>query len=183
MLLKKNKTARIIADFLSYMFVMINVCVVKILPLKLVLRMGKIFGTIAYYMAKEHRKVGYDSLRTALGKSVDEPKTVIKKCFNLMGETLFEAVYYSIRKIDPTEHIQVIGQENLINALEKGKGVVCVTAHMGNFAVMMYGLQRYGYKTHTMLRPLKNKYVNKLVAGFMEGRQVHPIFSYPRNVT
>jgi len=56
---------------------------------------------------------------------------------------------------------EIIGLNNLDNALEKGRGVILVTAHLGNWEVGGLKLASMGYKVQAIMREQSQKRINE----------------------
>jgi KDO2-lipid IV(A) lauroyltransferase len=76
--------------------------------------------------------------------------------------------------------VRIRGRQHLDDALASGKGVIALTAHLGNFAVMHWALARCGYAVSVMQRPIKNKKINAYLTGLEERMGVIPLYSHPR---
>lgn len=176
----KKKILKFLIYIPIYIILLFVLIVLVILPLQAILLLGRLLGSLLYFFASKHRKVAYESLKIAFGDSIDDPKKIIKNEFSMMGEQLLETLFYAVRKQDSKAKIRVVGEENLLAAHKKGKGIICVTAHMGNFPITMCAVKRYGINSNIMLRPLRNKIFSTVVSKLMENIKIWPIFSYPR---
>lgn len=175
----KKKIRQFFEAVLLYPLTIFILFIIRISPLNIALAVGRFYGHLAYIFVKRHREVSYETIKTALGKDVKESKQIVKACFVNFGEILVETLYYAIHRIDINKRINIVGEEHLKNAIEKDKGVICVSAHMGCFSLAMYTLQLYGIKTNMMLRPLRSRFFGKIVKNLMDGRDVISIFSKP----
>jgi len=57
------------------------------------------------------------------------------------------------------QEIAVVGKEHLEKALAKGKGVIVLSAHLGNFFLVGMRLAIEGYPTHVLVNPPNNRYL------------------------
>jgi KDO2-lipid IV(A) lauroyltransferase len=160
--------------------VMIFSGLVRLVPFQAALVVGRSVGIASYFLFLRHRRAAFDSLATAFGSDLKQIRVVAGRCFLMMGEALFETIYYALRKDAVLGRVRIVGEEHLKAALSKGKGVVCLTAHFGNFPIMMYALRESGYSVNTMLRPLRAEQTSVFLERLMLGRSIMPIFSYPR---
>ena len=63
--------------------------------------------------------------------------------------------------------IDICGKEHLENALRKGKGVIALGAHLGNFVLVGTRLGLEGYRCHTLFRFPKDARIEDLIAKFL----------------
>jgi len=63
--------------------------------------------------------------------------------------------------------IEIRGKEHLENALRKGKGVIALGAHLGNFVLLGTRLGLEGYRCHTLFRFPKDVRIENLIAKFL----------------
>src|SRR3954466_4171343 len=125
-------------DTLLYYIALAFVKFLQSLPLRLVARIGRAGGGVAYSIDKRHRKVALSNLTAALGseKSTAEIQEIAKENFKRLGENYCSAIKtsaMSIEKMSP--HLETKGGEVLAKAYEKNpkqKWVIAV-GHFGNF--------------------------------------------------
>jgi KDO2-lipid IV(A) lauroyltransferase len=75
---------------------------------------------------------------------------------------------------------ELVNKENLDKALAKGKGVILVSAHFGNFISMIVRLTCEGYKAGAIMRPLKDERFERFLSGERDRFKIHTIKSIPR---
>jgi len=154
----------------------------RLFPHKLFLLIGRAFGQAFYFLSGRHRKTARETMTRAFGAEfVKKNVKLIRDTFSDTLEMLFEMMFYASRKVNPANLIAVEGEENLREALAKGKGVIAVTAHMGCFPTMMATLAMRGHPIHVMMRPLKNEGLGRHADRIMHSYNVTPIYSYPRD--
>jgi len=139
---------------------------------------GYLLGVIFY----KHRKVAFLGLKSAFGreKSPREIKRIIWECFVFMAKSAGELFYlvhkpYFARKIVRIKNIEILDR-----ALNAGKGVILVSAHFGNFPLMLVKLSLEGYKTSVIMRPLKEGRVEDIFEVEKARIGIETILSIPR---
>ena len=75
------------------------------------------------------------------------------------GKTFIEYVFLNIFKKKDT-HIEILGEENLINILENKKPVIFVSGHFANYELMSMEITKRQIKLATIYRPLNNFFLN-----------------------
>ena len=75
------------------------------------------------------------------------------------GKTFIEYVFLNIFK-KKDNHIEILGEENLINILENKKPVIFVSGHFANYELMSMDITKKQIKLATIYRPLNNFFLN-----------------------
>ena len=110
------------------------------LPMGLVGRLGKAFGSLVFTLAGGERRKTLQSIRTAFPRDFNggQVEQLARAVWVGLGRNLFETVHWLSW---PPERIaaQVArnrGWENAEKALARGKGALIVTAHLGNWELL-----------------------------------------------
>jgi Kdo2-lipid IVA lauroyltransferase/acyltransferase len=139
-------------------------------------------GGLLWLVFFKHRKTAFAGLESAFGKdkSPQERKQIVWECFIFMAKSAGE-LFYLIRKPYLARSIVRINNlEVLDKALEAGKGVILVSAHFGNFPLMLVKLSLEGYKTAVIMRPLKEGRVEEIFEAERARIDIETILSIPR---
>ena len=115
---------------------------------------GKI-GLLAYLILKKYRDITLENLRRALGseRTEKELKVIARNVFENLGKNAFELV--RAPRINAKNIDKLVDFENshiLDEAFAKGKGVLIITAHFGNWELMAATLRIKGYPGVTVGR-------------------------------
>jgi len=113
--------------------------------------------------------------------SLKEKKKIVRFYFSFMAQSTFELLFF-VKNSHHLENIQIEGKENLEKALEKKKGVLLLTAHLGNFPLMLLKLAKEGYPINIVARPMRDKDTDDYVNSLRTKVGVKTILSYPRKV-
>ncbi len=148
-------------------------CIVGYLPLPLLLWSGRRLGRIAYRLDKRRRKITLRNLEDSFGdeKTPAELRAIAVSVFENMGMNVFELCRIPwLRKGDIAGYVSCEGIENLLEARRKGKGIILITGHFGNWELLaaFYGL--IGYPVNIVVRDLDNKVAD----GFMRWVRTRP---------
>ena len=122
------------------------------IPFPILTKVGAWLGGIYYPVDGKRKKIGLDNLRLALGEdhSDQELKTILKSVYRNMGSALMEfAAIPRMSKEAIRKRIRMVGREKLEASKQEGRGVVLLTAHIGNWelnaqCVAAYGFPLYG---------------------------------------
>ncbi|MBU1726659.1 MAG: lysophospholipid acyltransferase family protein [Candidatus Omnitrophica bacterium] len=163
----------------------INFCslIIRVIPSRYLYSFACAISSIGYKLASSQRKVGLESLRIAFGneKSQDELGKIAKDSFTNMSKSAIELIFLIDKPAQLKDRIKISGKENLDQALSKGKGVILVSAHFGNFPLLLARLSQEGYKSSGIMRPMRDPRVEKMFFDKRMKYGVRTIYSQPRN--
>lgn len=120
---------------------------------------------------KRYRKVAHANLQRAFGDEWDERRRTetVRACFGHIGTTLMEFLWMPRLQGEAIDQrIGVEGQEHFEAAFARGKGVILVTAHFGNWEIMGPKLIRHGYKLNIISRDADDPGINQLINGIRQ---------------
>ncbi|MEK6656824.1 MAG: lysophospholipid acyltransferase family protein [Nitrospirota bacterium] len=152
-------------DWLIYLFLKLLISFFKILPRQSALKAGETLAIIVYYLSSRHRKITLDNLSSAY-KDIDEKKRegFAKSSFKNLGRVAAEFARMTSYNRDFIEKIiDIEGWENFEEAKKKGKGIVFLTGHLGNWELMAYSQSLRGNHGNIIARPLDNPVVEGFV--------------------
>ncbi len=142
---------------------------------------GKIAGLSAYnFIALRHRRIALDSLSIAFpGLSRKERERIARDFFVFMAQSSLETIMF-LKDFKYLDNVRIEGREFLDEALEKRRGVILLTAHMGNFPLMSLKLASLGYPVWVMARPMRDPQAGDYIHSLRTQAGIKTIFSYPR---
>jgi KDO2-lipid IV(A) lauroyltransferase len=125
---------------------------------------GKTLGMIIYYLDIPHRRIVVRNLKFAFPEwNEDEIAKTARRVFWNLGVTIFEIIqmaFYS--KEDFLRNIKITGEEHLLKAVGEGKGVIIISAHLGNWeAASLFSPSYFGYPVTVVARNIESGVVNK----------------------
>jgi len=163
----------------------LNICslIVRVIPTGYLYIFAGDIASLAYVFAAKQRKIALESLDIAFGreKSRQEIEKIAKDCFIYMAKSAVELMFFFDKPQILKIKVDIEGRQNLDSALSRGRGVVLVSAHFGNFPLLLGRLAVDGYKVCGIMRPMHDARVEKI---FLEKRDrygVRTIYSQPRN--
>jgi len=122
---------------------------IRVLPEKVSFFIVLVFSNCVYLSMRKRYTVAFRNLRFVFGgeKSEAEIKRMLKSVVNELAKNYWELIaLYRNRARGIRDAVRIEGKENLAGALEQGKGVIAVSAHLGNFAIVCGRLTAEGYK-------------------------------------
>jgi len=140
---------------------------IKLLPRKACLTLGSMLGRMVYCFDKKHREIALKNLHIAFGEEMpaSEKKRLAQCSFEHFGKALFDTLKFSSLTEEKKEALLSIdGEEHIRNALDKGKGVLLLTAHYGNWELGIIPLSKLG-EFYVIARALDiDRFENELLA-------------------
>lgn len=137
---------------------------------------------IAFQLTIRQRRIAEESMDIAFGDELtsQEKKFLIKKCFKNFGMGMTEMLYFMAHPECVDKNVIVEGLQYLDDALKEGKGVIAVTAHYGNFPLMMLAIAKFGYDVSSIIRPARDKELAEYLLKKKKEHGVHAIYAIPR---
>jgi KDO2-lipid IV(A) lauroyltransferase len=134
------------------------------------LRLGAVLGRFIFRILPRERKKALNSLQTAFPeKSENERLLIAQKSFENLGKSFFELIFYSKNPHLPLDDfITVEGLEHFDQVLLQGKGVIAVTAHVGNWELLGMYIARKGYPVTAVAREINNEGIDQLMIEFRQ---------------
>lgn len=133
-------------------------------------RLGRFMGWAGYHMAGKQRAIADYQLRMALPEVSDaERPAFIKRNFAHMGMTICEALGQRRIRAQESRWVHMRGEEVLLRAHARGKGVMLITAHTGNWELIPIAMERLKLQTVVVVRGMPNPRINKLMRGLRQG--------------
>jgi len=147
--------------------------------LRLVARLGRAGGAIAYQLDGRHRRVAIQNLQMCFGdeKSSAEIHAIAKEHFLRLGENYCSAVKTAVMGPEAMKrHFEFVGAEKITPYRPGGGPQSCVVAigHFGNFELYVrFGEFIRGYKPAATYRALKQPGINRVMQSLRERSGCH----------
>jgi len=149
------------------------------IPLKTGKHLGNILGGLWFFLDKRHRKITKNNLLLAYKKekSNRQLSALARRVFNNTVRMIFEyAWFYNSEPKYGSDLIRVKGLKHLEKAHAKGKGVILLSAHMGNWEIGAALAAISRLPISIVYRKIKSKPVDLIV---QQNRQKMGVKLYP----
>ena len=147
------------------------------LPLRSAQRVGRILGSLAFWIARSERRKAlaniaiafpeWDSLRRHL---------TIRAMFRHLGMSVMEIAW--LPKLTPAlrERTTIVeGIDRVLSIIDSGRGVVIFTAHCGNWEWLAIATGLFGRPTSVLQRERDQPEMNRYITNVRAGAGVHSI--------
>lgn len=156
--------------------------IISRLPYQAVRLSSPVFIAIGRNLIKKKKRIILDNLHIAFGgeKTEQEINGIVNSWFDSIGSAMIELMYFLNHPQKITGKVVIEGKVNLDEALKKGQGAILLSAHFGNFPLMLWRMALAGYKTNCIMRRMRDEQFEKYVSDFGNENGVRTIYSMPR---
>lgn len=112
------------------------IAVARALPAGAAARLGEALGWLWYRMLPVRRSVVRTNLRRALALSPTEAEPIVRAMYLHLGRSFVELLRFGARPL-PAGLVHAEGRAHLEGALAAGRGVLVLTAHLGNWELLV----------------------------------------------
>jgi KDO2-lipid IV(A) lauroyltransferase len=155
--------------------------IVCLLPYKGVLWLGKNLGKLYYHIAARQRRRALQQMQESLGISYEAAEEKIASLFVKLGQTFLEMLYMPALNPETMQQYATIENRHyLADAVAQGRGVVLLTAHMGNWEWLGAFLALAGFPLAAVIKRQPNDQHTRILN---EYRQLVGIEIFARGTT
>jgi KDO2-lipid IV(A) lauroyltransferase len=151
-------------EWIQYAILLSFIRLINIFPFRMSLKFFSGIGLLLYLFDKRHRNVALENLSFAFSdKSNAEIKKIAKKSFKNIGLTIEEIARIVKEGKDFINDItEYEGINNIEKAMKKEKGVIIMSAHLGNWEIGALAIGKK-WKFNSVVRPLDNRLLNEFL--------------------
>ncbi len=180
---KKFFLGRFLEIHLGYLLFRFSTFWVKCLPVEFLASCGGKLGLLAFHLFRGWRRVAFANLNLALGreKGKDEIYWICRELFRNIGKDMLEVYrcpdfkdgyFKTLVRFEGTQHLN--------DALNQGKGVIALSAHLGNFPLMGARLAHEGYPLSLVARDPENPKIARAITALRDAVGMESIPDEPR---
>jgi len=138
----------------------------KLIPLKLAYFIGDRFGDLFYYVIRTRKNVAYRNLSAYFQneKSDREIKKIIHQNYRHFGRVLMEfARLPLLKRATILDQIPIYNIQLVTEAISRGKGLIILSGHFGNWEYMAAALANVGTELYCVFKEQKNLAVDNII--------------------
>lgn len=158
-------TIKKIRHFLEYILLLGVGVIAQILPRRYMLFWGARLGDAVFYCIPIRKTITIDNIARAFPeKSAREHRIIARGTYRNLGKIALE--HLCMPSLSKEELVRIIDMDNreiLDNALNRGKGVIFVGGHFGNWEYTGCGVGSAGYPMSFVVAGIANPYIDKKV--------------------
>lgn len=137
---------------------------ISLLPYSMVLAVGSHIGKLYYRIAAKQRKRALAQIKESLNLSDTAAENTIRSLFIKLGQTFLEVMYMpALTPARAKELVEIENRHYLADALGQGKGVVFLTAHIGNWEWLGATLAMDGFPMTSVIRRQPNDQYTRIL--------------------
>ena len=144
-------------DEILYQILRVIFLLIGLIPKKVSRFMADVLGLLWYDLDARHRTIALNNLEKALGNEMNkrELKMLSKRIFKNITLIVFELGWaMHLKRKDLPRHFSLKGVANLHKAHAKGRGVLVLLCHIGNWELLVGGIALTGYRSSALYRKL-----------------------------
>ena len=148
---------------LEYILFICFATLVRALPRTLAFNLGKQFGQVARHFQSRRVTIARDNLQNAFpDMPAEEIAKTIKAMFRHLGIGFVDMLRIDLYRgqQDLDRYFQIKDKENLIEALELGRGCIIVSGHVGFWEAGTFFMPMLGFTTEVVAKPMRNPLVD-----------------------
>lgn len=127
-------------------------------------RFGTVLGLLGFHVVRFRRRMVERAIRGALGLDRGDPMIRRLARANFVHYGLLVVEILRLRRIIEGElerEVRFVGMEHLEMARAQGKGVLALTAHLGNYDLLAVAVTCAGYPVSFISKRVKNKHIER----------------------
>ena len=162
--------------FISYLAILIISFFFNIIPRKISLLLGKIFGITLYHIFPIRKKVAFKNIADSF------PEFTHKQCINIIKQTYIHfgmilVDFLRTKQLNEKNIKKIVNMnEETIEILNKYAGSIIMTGHIGNWEYFLPAFGLNNLKFSIVAQTIKNRYLNKLFLKIRTLKNVEIIF-------
>jgi len=137
------------------------------LPLRLSWKLAEFLGQVWFQVDRRHRQIALSNLKIAWGDELNgnERRTIARRNFIHLARVVLELPYLcKLTSDDLDGFVSFHGIEHFKGALNKGRGVLLLASHFGNWELMALAFSLRYFPINIVVRPLDNRFLDKLIS-------------------
>jgi Kdo2-lipid IVA lauroyltransferase/acyltransferase len=136
----------------------------EVLPRPAALQVGRLLGEIVWRCNPRLRERVRANLQRVTGSVSEDSREFGRLCLRTMGSNAVD--FLRLPRLDRTaleRMVRVEGEEHLVRALARGRGVVVATGHVGNWELLAAYYARRGFPVHVLARSIRDARFDRFV--------------------
>jgi KDO2-lipid IV(A) lauroyltransferase len=151
--------------------------VVRRLPLGAARALGAILGHVAWHVLRRERRRAIDNLAQAFPEwPPGKRRATARAMFHHLGKLLFEMLWlpsFDAALRDRTT--EVVGLEQFLALMKRGRGAIAITAHHGNWEWAAHCVASYGIDLTALQRERNEADINRFITELRAGAGIRTI--------
>ncbi len=162
---------------LTFAFVKTLMSAVGALPRRAALRLFSTLGALAFYLLPKARVTTEVNLSMAMpGLSGRELRRMARRVWSDLGRNCVDVLRFPRTGWEDLDKlVRVEGLGILEEAVSRGRGMIAVTGHIGNWEMLAAYFSMKGYPLSVLARPLRDDRLEKMLDGIRRQKGMRPV--------
>ena len=170
---KKKKKRSKAKDFALYLVVRAFVSIFRLLPLKVCMLLGRPLAYAAYLVDRKRRSIAKENLRNAYGDELSgsQIQEIIRRSYLHLTSVGIDFIKLPriVNRNNWRNYFEVEGLDFAKKAREKGKGIIFVSAHVGNWEVLGCAMEfLFHQPVHSIAKHMENPFNDRFFTQLRE---------------
>lgn len=155
-----------IGDYILYMLTKGFLAILRIIPFSVGEGWARVTAGLAYHLMPRRRNLAVQHLKIVFGqvKSDEEIRKILKEYYYNFLISLVELAHFiHWDKKEIQKRVKIDGIENYEKAKKRGKGIIGIGGHIGNFALMAHALSALIEPGYFVFKMGKNSRINGFI--------------------
>ncbi|HEX7705414.1 MAG TPA: lysophospholipid acyltransferase family protein [Thermoanaerobaculia bacterium] len=163
-----SQTLRAYRERALYRLLAVLTALGRRIPLRVGQRLGRGLGWLAWHLVRKERRKALANIRIAFPEwSEEKREETVRAMFRHFGTSVFEIAW--LWNMDPAirgQFTEYEGAEAVLEYLDRGEGIVMITAHCGNWEWLAIAVGLLGRPTSVLQRERDNPRMNRYIIDF-----------------
>jgi Kdo2-lipid IVA lauroyltransferase/acyltransferase len=163
-----NQTLRAFREWASCHLLALLTAIGRRIPLRVGQSLGRGLGRLAWHLVRKERRKALENIRIAFPEwSEQKREETVRAMFRHFGTSVFEIAW--LWNMDPAireQFTEYEGAETVLEYLDRGEGIVMVTAHCGNWEWLAIAVGLLGRPTSVLQRERDSPRMNRYIIDF-----------------
>jgi KDO2-lipid IV(A) lauroyltransferase len=139
-----------------------------VMPRRVAHGAARMLAWLGFHVARRQRQTGLFNLRTTLPELSDwDREQILRGCFRNLGRLLVEFSHFpELNKSNIEKFVFHDGLENYLEARGRGRGVICLTGHVGAWELSSFAHSIFGYPMKFIVRQIDNRKIDELITHY-----------------
>jgi Kdo2-lipid IVA lauroyltransferase/acyltransferase len=159
------KKIKYIAEFIA---AILGLSFLIIIPYRLRIKIGSYLGILVYKSYRKRSVIAFENIAASFpGLSIKRHKKICKESFRHFGIAFAEFIQL-LRFNDKFigKYISVEGESHVAKAILKGRGIIGICPHLGNWEFVAAYVASKGYPLSVIMKRQSNPFINRLIEKF-----------------
>lgn len=173
--MKKNNVIKPLLDLFLYGFILAVRAFLRRMPRRRALVFSESIGGILYHLVRSPRKTIEENLKFIYNRNMTgaDMSRMTRRIFTFQVKTQVELMIYKNAEASRVSALMSIENQRLLDeALKPGKGILLLSAHLGDISLGVTRLAAAGYPVYVITRVLSNPYLYAYLNSIYAARRV-----------